>query len=430
VTTDEASSTTPAANGRRTRRAAAPVDAVPAPAAPAADESAPAPKPARRRKPAAAPAADAAEQAVPAQAPRKTRSRRSGATVVVTGAAGAIGRALLARLSAGDEVGKVVAIDVRRSEEPTGDDVAWRIGDVRDPVLAQRLAGADAVVHLAVDWSLDSPVAERSALNVRGTQTVVTAAAAAGVPRVVIVTAAAVYGALADNPTPLAEDAPLNAPAEGILADLLEMERVAQDARRVHPGLAVTVVRPAALVGPGVDTLVTRHFAAPRLLCIKDAAPTWQFCHVDDLASALEYAALGKVTGEVTVGSDGYLEQSRVEDVSGMKRVEVSASLAFATAERLHRVGVTPAPASELAYVMHPLVVSSKALRAAGWRPAYDNEQNLRVVLEQVNGEHSIAGRRLGRRDATVAGASAAGATVAVLGAAAFVRAARRARGR
>ncbi len=89
---------------------------------------------------------------------------------------------------------------------------------------------------------------------------------------------------------------------------------------------------------------------------------------------------------------------------------------------------MTPAPASELAYVMHPLVVPSKALRAAGWRPAFDNEANLRVVLDRCAATHTIAGRRIGKRDATVAGASAAGATVAVLGAAAFVRAARRAR--
>jgi hypothetical protein len=143
---------------------------------------------------------------------------------------------------------------------------AWRVGDVRDPVLAQRLAGMDSVIHLAVDWSLDAVPSVRSALNVRGTQTVVTAAAASGVKRVVIVTSASVYGALPDNAVPLAEDAPLLAVPEGIVADLLEMERVAEDARRVHPGLEVVVVRPAALVGPGVDTLVTRHFSAPRLL--------------------------------------------------------------------------------------------------------------------------------------------------------------------
>lgn len=345
----------------------------------------------------------------------------------MTGAAGVIGEALLRQLVLHEGVGRVLAIDVRRGdvEGPT-----WKIGDVRDPVVAQRLTGVDAVVHLAVDWSLRTPAAERSALNVRGTQTVVTAAAAAGVKRVVVVTSASVYGALADNPTPLPEDAPLQAPPEGITADLLEIERVAEDARRVHPGLNVTVVRPAALVGPGVDTLVTRHFASPRLLCIKDVDPTWQFCHVEDLASALLHAALGNVSGAVTAGSDGFLDQGQVEALSGMRRVEVPAALAYATAERLHRVGVTPAPASELAYVMHPLVVPSTALRAAGWRPQYDNEACLRVVLDEVRGDYSLAGRRIGRRDATVAGASAAGATVAILGAAAFVRAARRARSR
>jgi nucleoside-diphosphate-sugar epimerase len=357
------------------------------------------------------------------------RSRRtpkkSGATVAVTGAAGVIGEVLLRLLVAHPEVAKVVAIDVRRG---TVEGPVWKVGDVRDPVVAQRLAGADAVVHLAVDWSLQTPAAERSALNVRGTQTVVTAAAAAGIPRVVVVTSASVYGALEGNPIPLEEDAPLQAPPDGIVADLLEIERVAEDARRVHPGLSVTVVRPAALVGPGVDTLVTRHFASPRLLVIRDTTPTWQFCHVADLASALVVAALGGVSGAVTVGCDGYLDQSRIEDLSGMKRVEVPATLAYATAERLHRVGVTPAPASDLAYVMHPLVVPSAALRAVGWRPDYDNERCLEVVLDEVRGEVSVAGRRIGRRDATVAGASAAGATVAVLGAAAFVRAARRAR--
>ena len=365
-------------------------------------------------------------ESVPTQKSRARTPRRTGATIAVTGAAGVIGAALLTRLLDSDEVGKVLAIDIRRGgiDGPT-----WRIGDVRDPVLAQRLSGVDALVHLAVDWALETPTAVRAELNVRGTQTAVTAAAAAGVRRVVVVTSSAVYGAFADNPVPVPEDAPLRAVPEGIVADLLEIERVAADARRVHPGLDVVVVRPAPLVGRGVDTLVTRHFAAPRLLRIKESSPAWQFCHVDDLATALEYAALGKVSGAVTCGSDGYLTQQRVEDVSGMKQVEVSESFAVATAERLHRVGITPAPASELAYVMHPLVVPSTALRAAGWTASHDNEDNLRSVLDAVSGERAIAGRRIGTRDAAVAGASAAGATVAVLGAAAFVRAARRARG-
>ena len=383
--------------------------------------------------------------------PRARSPRKSGITVAITGAAGAIGQVLLDQwldrpeigdpatsvavfdpasqpLSApGPQIGKIVAIDVKRGE---AQGVTWRIGDVRDPSLAKRLNGVDALIHLAVDWSLETPASERTALNVRGTQTVVTAAAAAGVGRVVLVTSASVFGALPDNPIPLAEDAPVMASPEGIQADLLEIERIAEDARRVHPGLEVVVVRPAALIGPGVDTLVTRHFAAPLLLAIRDTSPAWQFCHVHDLCTALEFAALGKVSGTVTCASDGFLTQSRVEELTGMKRVELPLAVAMATAERLHRLGLTPVPASELAYVMHPLVVSSAQLRAAGWRPMFDNETNVRVLVEEVRSARALVGRRIGGRDAAVAGASAAGATVAVLGAAAFVRAARKARGR
>ncbi|HEX2316612.1 MAG TPA: helix-turn-helix domain-containing protein, partial [Thermomonospora sp.] len=53
----------------------------------------------------------------------------------------------------------------------------------RDPAIADKLRGADVVVHLALDLDLGSDSAARTAYNVRGTQTVLTAAAAAGVHR-------------------------------------------------------------------------------------------------------------------------------------------------------------------------------------------------------------------------------------------------------
>ena len=55
----------------------------------------------------------------------------------------------------------------------------------------------------------DADRREQSELNLRCTQAVLTAAAATGVRRVVLLTSAMVYGALPDNDVPLAEDAPL-----------------------------------------------------------------------------------------------------------------------------------------------------------------------------------------------------------------------------
>src|SRR5256886_13792191 len=145
----------------------------------------------------------------------------------------------------------------------------------------------------------------------------------AGVHRVVLVTSAMVYGALEDNDVPLAEEAPLRATAEATcVGDLLEIERLGRRAPRAHPGLNVTVVRPTVLVG-GTDTALTRYFESPRLLVVAGSRPCWQFCHVEDLVSALEYAVLEKVDGELTVGCDGWLEQEEVEELSGIRRMEL-----------------------------------------------------------------------------------------------------------
>jgi nucleoside-diphosphate-sugar epimerase len=352
------------------------------------------------------------------------RSRRTRKPVIaVTGAATGLGQALATSLAERPDVGKVVAIDNRRGDIAG---VTWRVLDVCDPALAGRLGKVDTIVHLCQDSSVYSGPDEGPGRNVRGTQTVITAAAATGVRRVVLVTSAMVYGALPDNPVPLDEDAPLRALPDGsFVSDLLEIEALARRAAVLHPGLSVTVLRPATVVGPGIDSIMTRHFEAPRLLVVRDSHPRWQFCHVDDLVSALVLAALEHVTGVVTVGCEGSMEQAEVELVSGLRRIELPAALAFRTADRLHRIGVIPSPASDLQFVVHPWVVPSTRLREAGWRPVYDNPTALGVLLEEVRGHHALGARRVGRRDAAV---GAAGAAVAVVGTAALVRRARKKR--
>jgi nucleoside-diphosphate-sugar epimerase len=363
----------------------------------------------------------------PAQHVRSGRTSGVGPVIAVTGAASGVGRLLALRLTQSDAVRKVVAIDERRGDVPGAQ---WRVLDVRDPAIAERLRGADVVVHLALDLDLESDPKARTAFNVRGTQTVLTAAAAVGVRRVVLVTSAMVYGALPDNDVPLAEDAPLRATEDATgVADLLEIERLGRRAPRAHPGLNVTVVRPAVLVG-GTDTALTRYFESPRLLVVAGSRPCWQFCHVEDLVSALEYAALEKAEGEMAVGCDGWLEQEEVEELSGIRRMELPEALAMGAAARLHRLGLTPSPAGDLAYTMHPWVVSGSRLHEAGWRPQWTNEQVLAELLAEVSGRHTVAGRRLGRKDAAATTLGAAGATVALVGTAALVRRARKRRGR
>ncbi len=351
------------------------------------------------------------------------REAGQGPVVAVTGAAQGLGHALTVRLAASPRIGRVVAIDGHRGDVAG---VTWRVVDVRDPALAGRLTGVDVVVHTDIDMAPDSDNRARRAFNVRGAQTVLTAAAAGRVGRVVLVTSAMVYGARPGNPVPLDEASPPDADPDGsVVGDLLEIEQLAHRSAETHLGLAITVVRPAALVGEGVDTMITRHFEAPRLLTVKGCAPRWQFCHIDDLVSALELAAAGEVTGKFAVGSDGWLEQEEVEELSGLHRIELPAGLTFGTVQRLHRAGITPAPVADLHFIVYPWAVDCRVLREAGWHPDYDNAAAFGVLLEQRAGRLAVAGRRLARKDATI---TAAAGTVAVIGTAAIVRRARRRR--
>ncbi len=370
------------------------------------------------------------------RARRSRRAERSLPVVAVTGAATPVGRRVVERLAArtpavAQDEPRLQAVLALDTERGTAQHVQWRVGPLDDPSVAERLRGADVVVHLApaadLGAALRVPAAARRDEVVRRAQAVVTSAAAVGARRVVAVTSAMVLGADPGNPVPLDDDAAVAAlPDAGVVGDLLEVEQVLARAPRSHPGLAVTVLRPATLVGgqdDGIDTVVSRHFEAPRLLVLRDAENVWQFCHLDDLAEAVAVAVVQGLDGPLTVGSEGALTQPRIEQLSGMRRVELPASLALSTAERLHRVGVLPAPPGDLAFVAYPWTVSSRRLREAGWQPAYDNETCLGLLLEAVRGHHAVASRRLDRKDAAL---GAAGAAVALVGTAAIVRRRRR----
>ena len=347
---------------------------------------------------------------------RRSDSRDAG-TVAVTGAATTLGDLVVRRLVQAGRHKRVIAIDADRGSV---NGATWRVADVRDPALRARLDGVDAVVHLATSRDPDAEPTSRRALNVRGTEVLLDAAAAAGVRRVVLVTSAMVYGAEPDNPVPLPDDAPLRGqPDLGLVGDWVEMERLATRSRRRHRDVDVVRVRPASLVGDVTDAVLPRLFEAPRLLVLKGSTPRWQFCHVDDLISAVEWAADGRVCDAVTVAADGWLEQGDVERISGMRSVVVPSSVAFTTAERLHRVGVLPAPASELRYLAHPWVVGADRLRTAGWQPQWSNEAALEAHLDAMQPGRGRGARMPGK----AATGAAAGAAVAVVGAVAVARA-------
>ena len=101
-------------------------------------------------------------------------------TVVLSGAADPLGHRVAAALGRLDGVERIIALDEH---------------DLHCPDLKSRIEGADALVHLSG--------------GVDDTHALLDAAGAVGVTHVVLMSSATAYGAWANNPVPLTEDAPL-----------------------------------------------------------------------------------------------------------------------------------------------------------------------------------------------------------------------------
>jgi nucleoside-diphosphate-sugar epimerase len=223
--------------------------------------------------------------------------------VLVTGASGMLGRVTATGLL---ERGDEVTVLQRR---PSGLPCREVLGDVADPAAVGRAArGQDAVLHLAAKVDVTGPWAEYAAANIDGTRTVVDACRAADVGRLVHVSSPSV----AHAGTALAGVGA--GPADPFRARghysrskaVAEVDALAADS----PSLAVLVVRPHLVWGPGDTQLVERvveRARGGRLPVVGSGAALIDTTYVDNAAAALLAAvdACGPVHGEALVVSNG-----------------------------------------------------------------------------------------------------------------------------
>ena len=333
-------------------------------------------------------------------------------TVAVIGAAGALGKAVLEQLDGAPQVGELLAVDRVQPDMPVAK-LTYRAAEAGDPHLTRALAGTDAVVHLGLR-DLDPDADAMHARAVGGTANVLSACEAVGARVLVHVSSGSVYGARPDNPVPIEESAPLRAnPDFGYAACHRLAEELVQTWARGHPDVRVVVLRPAVMLGPGVDDFITRHLLAPVLPMVGGYQPPFQVVHLDDVAAAVALAVTGDLTGACNVAADGWLTVSEVCAMLGRRAVFLPEQVAFSGAAALYRRGLLAVPPGALHYVMHPWVLSAARLHEAGWAAAHSNRETLRRFAADNAGRVTL-GRHSTRISRLMAAALAlVGATTA-----------------
>nr|WP_315185842.1 SDR family oxidoreductase [uncultured Albidiferax sp.] len=182
--------------------------------------------------------------------------------VLVTGATGFVGRALLAHLQTQRQFKVRAAVRPSSVARLPAGVAHVQVGDLdADTDWQAALAGMDAVVHLAarvhvMHEQASDPLQAFRQVNVVGSKRLAQMAAQAGVQRLIFLSSIKVNGesTLADQP--FCETSPC-APQDGYSISKLETEQALHSVAR-DSGLALTILRPPLVYGHGVGA----NFAA------------------------------------------------------------------------------------------------------------------------------------------------------------------------
>lgn len=300
---------------------------------------------------------------------------------LVTGGAGFFGvhmcRALAAR---GEDVVSFDIEDFPREELLPG--IRAVTGDVCDAAaLTAAMAGVDAVIHAAAALAL-APPEVIDAVNAGGTRTVLEAAAAAGVRRVVTVGTTAVYGMPRFHP--IDEDAPLDPMGPYGIAKA-KAEQFAVGAR----GVETVRLRPKSFIGTGRLGIFQILFdwieAGARIPVLGDGNNRFQLLEVTDLVEAARLAALRGVPGAVyNIGATDFGTVN--EDLGALLQHSGSGSRILHIPSRPTKLLLGALSALRLSPVYRWVydtadqdswVSTARAERDLGWRPRHSNRDAL-----------------------------------------------------
>jgi len=332
--------------------------------------------------------------------------------IVVTGASGNIGTALLRRL---DGSGHTVVGVARRPppEVPIYDVAAWHAIDITapdaGPLLRAHLTGADAVVHLVWGFQPSHDAAYLRRLEIDGTRTVLAASIEAGVPHFVHFSSLGAYSPRADDravdetwPTGGIDRLPYSRHKAAI-------ERLLDDEdRRVPRRIAIARVRPALVaheLSAGATLRYTYPAWAPTALLRHlpvlplDRGFRAQFVHAADLADATCRIIEQRATGAFNVAAEPVVRRDDIARVLGARAVHVPWAWLRALAAVTWRLRLQPVDPGwlDLAAAV-PRMSARRAREELGWTPRMNAVDAVSVAVDGIRRGNGTASPALRRR--------------------------------
>jgi UDP-glucose 4-epimerase len=306
--------------------------------------------------------------------------------VLVTGVSGYLAGALAARLAEDPACARVIGVDTVAPSPALRDQLGraeFIRADIRNPLIGKLIGNAhvDTVVHasLTARPAAAGGRALQKELNVLGTMQLLAACQRSPLVRTLVVkSTAAVYGAGPANPAAFTEDmTPTELPSSGYARDNAEVEGYVRGFGRRRPEVSITTLRFTNLIGPAMDTVLTRYFALPGLVpTVLGRDGRLQLLHPDDGLAVLHRAATQELPGVFNVGGDGILLLSQAIRRAGRLPIPLPGPIIGSGSRLFRQVRLGDLGPEQLRYLNFGRVLDTTRLKQQfGYRPKWTTSQ-------------------------------------------------------
>ncbi len=297
--------------------------------------------------------------------------------VLVTGAAGFIGKSLVAELARANANSEIVALDVREvAARERLAHVTYLTGDIRDPSLKEifQKHRPQTVVHLASVVAVGGDAQRDWEIDVLGTKNVLQCCVDAGVEHVIVTSSGAAYGYYADNPVPLHEEDPLRGNADFPYArNKREVEEMLIEWHDLYPHLQQTVFRPCTVLGPTTSNQITAMFERPVVFGLSGTSTPFSLIADSDVVAALVQAVRHPRPGTYNLAGDGVLSLREIAALNRKFYLAIPPGPLKFVLWLLQSLRVTKLGPGAVKFVQHRPVLSNTKLKSEfGFTPHYN----------------------------------------------------------
>lgn len=312
--------------------------------------------------------------------------------ILITGAAGSLGRLLINQLS---KLSKktIYATDIKNNPFEDNQSIVYKQFDLRQQDFFDWVSDVkpNKIIHLAsiLQISASMPREQAYEIDVVATKKLLELSVSIGVEKFIVTTSGAAYGYFPENKNIITEDRPTKGNADYFYsAHKAEVELLMAQFRENHAELKQIVFRPGAILGPNFEGPIVDFFKQKIITGVFGYPGPFNFIWAEDVVAYLIEGLTTDITGQYNIAGDGEMSMAEIAKELKKPYIPLPALLIQTVLAFAKPLGLTQYGPEQVKFIKYRPVMSNKKIKKHfNHQPTLNSIQALRAYLKLQRGK-------------------------------------------